>query len=632
MESCNSMSHLKQVQAHMMRIGLIFHLFPISRIISFCALSDAGSIHHANALFTQITVPNTYIWNTMIRGYSKNQNPVMGLSFFRKMVEEGVEMDSRSFVFALKACEMLGAVGVGGLVHGLVWKLGFACDLLVENGLVHFYDVCGCLSFARHVFDEMSVRDVVSWTAMINGYVKNSMADEGLKVFYLMVSSSVEPNEVTMIAVLSACSHKGDLNLGKSIHEYVEIKRVNYSLNLKNAMLDMYVKCGCLITAREIFEKMETRDVFTWTTMINGFAKNGELDLARKYFDEMPLRNVVSWNAMIAGYSQNNQPKEALELFHRMEKARVVPIESTLVCVLSACSQLGCLDLGRWIHFYYVEQKRIRLSAILGNAFIDMYAKCGSINEAAHLFDEMQERDLVSWNSMIVACASHGLAEKALILFEQMKNMKYKPDDITFVGVLSACSHGGLLTQGREYFRNMEGTFGLKPKVEHYACMVDLLGRIGLLKEAYELIKEMPMQPDKAAWGALLNACRIYSNVELGKLAAEKLLTLDPTDSGIYAILASLCANKREWGDVRTVRSMMRERRIIKTPGRSSIEVEGEFHEFLAADESHLQSKGIYKVLNDIFYLSKLEDYASDATQSVHLHDGSLDVDCMVYT
>ncbi|KAK9290955.1 hypothetical protein L1049_009135 [Liquidambar formosana] len=617
MESCTTMFQLKQIQAHMTRTGLIFHLFPVSRVLSFCALSDSGDIHHAHLLFAQIPEPNIYIWNTMIRGYCKARFSEMGFFLFRRMVRERVEMDERSFVFALKACQQFPTIFEGNSVHCRIYKVGFVSHLLVQNGLIHYYADHGCMSFARQVFDESSMRDVVSWTSMIDGYGQENCPDEAMKLFDSMLSSGVEPNEVTMITVLSACSRKGDLVLGKSIHEYMKRKNVNCSINLLNALLDMYVKCGCLVTAREIFDKMETKDAFSWTSMVNGYAKCDDLANARKLFDEMPHRNVISWNAMIAGYSQNNQPNEALELFHDMVKAGMVPIGSTLVCVLSACAQSGCLDLGQWIHHYYVDENRIQLSVTLANAFIDMYSKCGNIDAAAEVFHKMLERDLVSWNSMIVGYASHGHAEQALVLFKQMTRMKFKPDDITFVGVLSACNHGGLVTEGWEYFRNMKGNFGLEPKVEHYACMIDLLGRIGLLAEAYDLITRMPMGPDEAAWGALLNACRMHGNVELGMLAANKLMDLDPKDSGIYVLLANICAKGRRWGDVKMVRSMMRERGIKKTPGRSLIEVEGEFHEFLVADESHPLSEEIYEVLNEMILLSKLEDNVTNNFQMI---------------
>ncbi|XP_059431102.1 pentatricopeptide repeat-containing protein At2g22410, mitochondrial-like [Corylus avellana] len=620
MESCANMLQLKQIQAHMTVTALITHTFPVSRVLAFCALADTGDIDYARVLFSQIENPNTYIWNTMIRGYCKAKVPTMGFLFFRRMVRERVQMDRRSFVFALKACEQFCTVLDGESVHCCIWKMGFDSDLVVRNGLVHFYATRRCLKLARKMFDETSLKDVVTWTSMIDGYTVHNCTDEALQLFNLMLLSDVEPNEVTMIAVLSACSLKGDLSMGKSIHEYIQKKNLNSSLNLQNAMLDMYVKCGSLVAAREIFDNMINRDVFSWTSMVNGYAKFGKLDLARKFFDDMPERNVISWSAMIAGYSQNNQPKEALKLFLDMVEAGLVAIENTLVCVLSACSQLGSLDLGQWIHHYYINQKRIQLSLILANAFIDMYAKCGRIDAAAMIFNEMLERDLVSWNSMIVGYASHGHATKALSLFEKMISLRFTPDEITFVGLLSACSHGGLVSEGREYFESMERNFGIEPKVEHYACMIDLFGRVGLLEEAYELIAKMPMKASIAAWGALLNACRMHGNVEMAKLSAFKLLELDPEDSGIYSLLANICAHERRWGDVKMIRSMMRERGVKKTPGRSLIEIEGDFCEFLVADKSHPQSEEIYRVSNEMFLLSKLEDFVPNTSQFINFH------------
>lgn len=518
-------------------------------------------------------------------------------------------MDCRSFVFALKACQKLRGVWEGKFVHCVVLKTGFDSELLVCNGLIHFYADCGWLENARKVFDESSDKDVVTWTTMIDGYAALNCSDEAMELFNLMLVSDVELNEVTLIAVLSACSQKGDLDMGKSIHENIDKKSMRCSLSLHNALLDMYVKCGCLMSARELFDRMETRDVYSWTSLVNGYAKCGDLESARLFFDQTPQKNVVSWNAMIAGYSQNNLPKESLKLFHEMIRAGMVMVEHTLVSVLSACGQLSYLSLGSWIHEYFVNGKRMHLSVTLGNAVIDMYAKCGSIDAAAEVFSSMSERNLVSWNSMIAGYAANGRAKQAVNLFNHMRYMAFKPDDITFVSLLTACSHGGLILEGQYYFDTMERNYGIKPKREHYACMIDLLGRNGLLEEAYKLIANMPMQPSEAAWGALLNACRMHGNVELAKLSACNLLSLDPDDSGIYVLLANICANEREWADVKRVRSLMREKGVKKIPGHSLIEIEGKFKEFLVADESHPQSEEIYKVLDEMFLLSKLEDY-----------------------
>ena len=545
----------------------------------------------------------------MIRGYRKANVPAMAFSFFLRMLRERAEMDCRSFVFALKACEQFRGVGEGESVHCVIRKMGFDSELLVRNGLVHFYAERGWLKSARQVFDESPERDVVTWTTIIDGYAGHKCADEALELFGLMLQSEVEPNEVTLIAVLSACSQKGDHGMGRSIHENIEKKNVRCNLSLNNALLDMYVKCGSLVDARELFDKMETRDVFSWTSLVNGYAKCGDLESARRFFDQTPQKNLVSWNAMIAGYAQNNKPRGSLKLFHEMIGAGMVPAEHTLVSVLSACGQLSCLNLGHWIHQYFVNEKRMHLSVTLGNAIIDMYAKCGSIDAAAEVFSAMSERCLVSWNSMIAGYAANGRAKQAICLFDQLICMGFKPDDITFVSLLTACSHGGLVSEGQEYFDTMERNYGVKPKREHYACMIDLLGRTGLLEEAHKLITSMPMQPCEAAWGALLNACRMHGNVELAKLSACNLLRLDPEDSGIYVLLASICANERKWGDVKRVRSLMREKGVKKVPGHSLIEVGGEFKEFLVADESHPQSEEIYKVLDEIYLLSKLEGH-----------------------
>ncbi|RYR51611.1 hypothetical protein Ahy_A06g026589 isoform A [Arachis hypogaea] len=520
MESCSTMRQLRQIQARMIRTGLMDHTFPASRALAFCALSDSGDVRYAHAVFDRIEQPNTFMWNTMIRGYSRANVPAMAFSFFLRMLRQLSEMDCRTFVFSLKACEQF--------------------------------------------------------------------------------SGSVEGES------------KGDLVMGRSIHEDIARKNVRHTLSLNNALLDMYVKCGSLMAARELFDKMEIKDVFSWTSLVNGYAKCGDLESARRFFDQTPHKNVVSWNAMIAGYSQNNKPKESIKLFREMIAAGMVPSEHTLVSVLSACGQLSCLNLGHWIHHHFVNEKRVHLSVTMGNAIIDMYAKCGSIDAAAEVFKVMPVRSLISWNSMIASYAAHGRAKQAIVVFDQMVSMGFRPDDVTFVSLLTACSHGGLVSEGQEYFDTMETKYGVKPKREHYSCMIDLLGRTGLLEGAYKLITSMPMQPCEAAWGALLNACRMHGNVELAKLSAGNLMRLNPEDSGTYILLANICANDRNWGDVRRVRSLMRDKGVKKIAGHSLIEIQGEFKEFLVADESNTQSEEIYKVLDLIYLLAKLEDYDSE--------------------
>lgn len=549
----------------------------------------------------------------MIRGYTKSKLPGSSLSLFCQMICEHGVMDNRTFVFVLKACEQFSEVFMGEEVHCMIFKLGFDLDLLVENGLIHFYMKNGLLESARKVFDELCQRDVVSWTTMIDGYSQEGLPDEALRLFYQMLLMNIQPNEVTMITVLSAISQLGHLRLGKLVHEYIWKSNINVMVNLMNALVDMYGKCGCVDSAREVFDSMGIKDVFSWTSMVNAYAKCGDLELSRQFFESMPERNAVSWSSMIAAYAQANHAKEALELFHEMIATCVKPIDATLVSVLSACAQSGCLDLGSWIYDHFIDGKIIKLSMNLANAFIGMYAKCGDIKGAARLFNEMPERDIVSWNSMIMAYAVHGYGNEALTLFEQLKSEGTVPDDITFVGVLSACSHSGLVVEGQRHFKDMKSIFGIEPKSVHYACQIDLLGKVGLLEDAYELVRSMPVEPDEAGWGALLNACQIHGNVELGKYAGDKLLGLDPGDSGIYVLLSSMYATRNKWDDVKKVRRMMRDRGVKKTPGCSSIEVDGKFHEFFVADTSHVQSKDIYMTLDYIYMQLRIEGYVPES-------------------
>ncbi|XP_020584711.1 pentatricopeptide repeat-containing protein At2g22410, mitochondrial-like [Phalaenopsis equestris] len=606
MECCDSMAELLQIQAQLTRTGLITQRFPASRVLAFCALSDNGNMNHARILFDQIPDRNTYIWNTMIRGFIRCGSPLLGISFFRDMTAKKMNFDCRTIVFVLKGCEYSSDFLLGQAIHALAFKWGIGFEILVQNALIHYYIQLEQLDCSRKLFDGMVDRDVVSWTTMIDGYSEKGHYTDALRMFQCMLTMGVQVNAVTLITVLSACSHTGSLNLGRSFHGYAEKICLAESLNLMNALVGMYGKCGCLESARRVFDCLDTRDVFSWTSMMSGYAKNGDLEYARKLFDNMPEKNVVSWSSMIAGYAQANQSEEAISFFREMLVDNVEPIAATLVSVLSACGRCGRLDLGRWIYEHYIEKKVLKLSLNLSNAFIDMYAKCGAINVAAKIFDEMTERDIVSWNSIIMGYAFHGNGSKAVKLFERLKRETLVPDDITFVGVLTACSHVGLVSEGRRYFLGMKAEFGIEPKPAHYACMVDLLGRVGLLEDAFELVRNMPMEPDEAGWGALLNACRVHGDLKIGHFVGEKLLGMEPGDSGVYSLLSNIYATWNRWDEVKKLRAMMRDRRVKKVPGCSSIEIEGKSHEFFVADRSHISSESIYEIL-DVIYMHSSE-------------------------
>jgi pentatricopeptide repeat protein len=614
LESCASFRRLLQLHALLTVSGLAAQRFPASRLLAFCALSDQPRLAHAEAILARVAAPpgpNAYMLATMMRAYLRAGLPRRALALFGRVIRDRLPADARTFVFAIKAAAA--ASSPGGAVHCVALKRGFLDQsVLVGNALVHMYARGVQLFDARKVFDEMSERDVVSWTTLVDGYARGGLADEAWRVFCRMVvAEGVRPNRVTLVAAASAVGQMRLLGLGRTVRRCVAETGINRTVNLDNALVDMFGKCGCMVSAKEVFDGMAVKDVYSWTSMVDAYAKCGDLENAAQMFEHMPLRNAVSWSCMIAGYSQANQPEEAVRMFNDMLATGVEPIDATLVSVLSACAQLGCLDLGRWIYDKYVTSNTVALTVNLGNAFINMFANCGDVGGAARLFDDMEEKNLVSWNSIIMARAVHGQSEEALYLFQQFKGTGVMPDEITYTGVFSACSHSGLVSEARYYFKEMKMVYGIDPRSEHYACMIDLLGKVGLLDEAFEIARSMPMGADEAGWGALLNACRMHGNVEIGECAADKLMALDPSDSGIYVLMSQIYASKNKWDQVKKLRTMMRDSGIKKNPGCSSIEVDGKFHEFLVADVSHVHSEDIYAALKNIYLHLKSEGYIS---------------------
>ncbi|GFP80030.1 pentatricopeptide repeat-containing protein at2g22410 mitochondrial [Phtheirospermum japonicum] len=474
---------------------------------------------------------------------------------------------------------------------------GLSLDPLAYSRLVAFCALSsmGDLNYSKRLLFSTRNPNAFSWNIVIRAACESDKPFEAF-LLEMEMDRNVEPDEVTMIGVVTACTQLNDLKLGHEFHRYIKRQRLKMTVPLVNALLDMYVKCGDLEQAKELFEKMDEKTTVSWTTMVTGYAKFGYLDIARQLFDKMPQKDVVPWNAMISAYVQAQRAKEALSLFHEMQAAKIDPDEVTMVSCLSACSQLGALDVGIWIH-RYVEKHNLSLNVVLGTALVDMYAKCGNIEKALQVFNEVPERNALTYTAIIGGLALHGDAHDALSYFLEMIDAGLKPDEVTLLGVLSACCHGGLVKEGREIFSRMSSKFKISPKIKHYSCMVDLLGRAGLLNEALELIESMPMEADAVVWGAMFFACRMHKNIELGERAAMKLLELDPSDSGIYVLLASMYVERNMWQKAGEVRKMMRERGVDKTPGCSSIEINGNVYEFIVRDKSHSQCGEIYECL-----------------------------------
>ncbi|PON78859.1 Tetratricopeptide-like helical domain containing protein [Parasponia andersonii] len=597
LEDCESVSHLKQIQSRMTVTGLISDAFASSRLIAFCALSESRNLDYCATILLNSENPNVFSWNVAIRGFSESESPREAVVLYKRMLKDGGSRpDKYTYPLMLKVCALLQSSLMGFQVIGHVLRLGFGSDLFVHNGMIHMLVACGELVAARKVFDESSVRDLVSWNSLINGCAQAGLAYDALRVYRDMEADRVRPDEVTMVGLVSSCAQLEDLSMGREFHRFIEVNGLNLTVPLGNALMDMYVKCGNLEAAQELFNNMVNKTVVSWTTMIVGYAKFGYLDVARQLLYEMPEKNVVPWNAMISGYVQAKHGKEALALFHEMQSSNIKPDVITVLGCLSACSQLGALDIGIWIH-RYIEKHLISSNVALGTALVDMYAKCGNITKALQVFQEMPGRNSLTWTAIICGLAVHGHAHDALSYFEKMIDTGLMPDEITFIGVLSACCHGGLVEEGRKYFSQMSSRFHLCPNHKHYSCMMDLLGRSGLLEEAEDLINSMPIQADVVVWGALFFACRIHKNVVIGERAASKLLELDPHDSGNYILLASMYGEASMWEEAEKARKVMKERGVEKTPGCSSIEVNGIVYEFTVRDNLHPHSKLVYDCL-----------------------------------
>lgn len=556
--------------------------------------------------------------------------------------------DSDTYDCLLQECIAVESLAAGKRVHAHMIITGFKRGVFIGNCLVDMYAKCGCATDARQVFDEITIKNVFSWNTMIAGYVKcgsigdarqlfdktpqrnlvswNAMiagcaqkehAVEALELFCQMQGEDVKADQVSFVGVVNACASVAALPQGKQVHAHViRIGFVSHVF-VSNALINMYAKCGNMEVAQQVFDRMQEQDVVSWTAIIAGYAKLGSLESARHMFDKMPERNVVSWNAMIAGYAQNAYGEEALKIFWHMLRANVKVNQFTFVSVLSACASLSALEHGKQVHACIIRAG-FKFSVFVGNSLVDMYAKCGSTVSARRLFQRMAERDVVSWNTMIVGYAQNGCGKEALHLFEQMIGSGTKPGQITFLGVLSACSHAGLVDEGHHYFRSMSQCHCIMPRASHYAIMIDLLGRAGRLEEAERFINNVPFEPDASMWAALLGACRIHGNMEMGRRAAEYLFELEPQNASRYVLLSNIYAAAGMWDGVAEVRKMMKDRGVKKTPGCSWIEVKTRVHRFVAEDRSHPQTAEIYAMLERLVNQIKKAGYVANTKFVLH--------------
>ena len=487
--------------------------------------------------------------------------------------------------------------------------------------MVAMYASSGDLDSAEVVFDRTDNPSSLLYNSIIRAYTRHGFPEKTLEAYTRMHLLGLPGDNFTLPFVLKSCADLSRVCMGRCVHGQGLRVGLEGDFYVGASLIDMYVKCGAIGDAQKLFDKMVVRDVASWNALIAGYMKEGEIGVAEDLFGWMKGRNIVSWTAMISGYTQNGFAEQALALFDEMlqEGSEIKPNWVTIVSVLPACSHSGALERGRRIHDF-ANGIGLRSNSSVQTALAAMYAKCGSLIEAHRCFDMIAQKgkNLIAWNTMIMAYASHGCGIEAVSIFENMLTAGVQPDAVTFMGLLSGCSHSGLIDAGLKYFNDMSTIYSVEPRVEHYSCVVDLLGRAGRLVEAKELISQMPMLAGPSVWGALLAACRSYRNLEIAELAARRLFVLEPDNSGNYVILSNLYAEAGMWEEVKKLRLLLKCQGMKKSPGCSWIEISGKSHLFMGADTSHPQAEEIYKFLEALYEKIKIAGYIPDTTFVLH--------------
>ncbi|CAI0468763.1 unnamed protein product [Linum tenue] len=480
----------------------------------------------------------------------------------------GVKCNEFAFPSVFKACTLTNDFRLGKQVHGTVVVTGFENDEFVLNSMVVLYAKCGEIADSTRIFDAIPRRTVVSWNALLNCYVQRDSFGEAVELFQDMIVSQTQPNEFTLSTMINACTGLEDGRQGRKIHGY--LIKLGYDLDLfsANALVDMYAKSGYMVDARLVF-------------------------------NVIPEKDLIAWNAVISGHSHNGQGEEALKLYLEMQSQGIKPDAFVYSSLFNACASLSAYEQAKQVHVQVLKLGFI-IDIFAGNSLVNSYAKCGSIDDAERAFREIPERSIVSWSAMIGGMAQHGHGRLALQMFNEMLKEGVAPNHITLVSVLCACNHAGLVTDAKRYFSSMEELFSVQPMEEHYACMIDILGRAGKLDEAMELVNTMPYEANAAVWGALLGAARIHKNVDLGSKAAEMLINLEPEKSGTHILLANIYASAGMWDGVAKIRKVMKDSNVKKEPGMSWMEIKDKVHTFIVGDRSHPRGKEIYAKLEEL--------------------------------
>ncbi|KAK2973874.1 hypothetical protein RJ640_013928 [Escallonia rubra] len=568
-------------------------------------------------VFDTLNTRTSLAYKSIIRCYAANGFFAQCLSSFVEMRASGKNPDRNVFPFVLKSCTHLMDLKLGESVHGCIVRLGMESDLFTGNALMNMYskvqvwgapqvfdespeqkEIEGCgkldvgsdsrdgvsrMDSARKVFEMMPDRDVVSWNTVIAGNAQNGMYEEALMVVKEMGDANVKPDAFTLSTILPIFAEYVDVLKGKEIHGHAIRHGLDADVFIGSSLIDMYANC--------------TR-----------------VEDLQRVFCLLPRQDAVSWNSAIAGCVQNGWFDEGLKLFRQMLMAKIKPKSISFSSIMPACAHLTTLHLGKQLHGCIIRGG-FDENVFIASSLVDMYAKCGNIRAARWIFNRMKQHDMVSWTAMIMGCALHGHAHDAISLFEQMKMEGIRPNYVSFIAVLTACSHAGMVDASWKIFNSMVQEYGIAPGLEHYAAMADLLGRAGQLKEAYEFISGMQIEHKASVWSALLAACRIHKNVDLAEKVAKKMIALDPEGIGAYVLLSNTYAAARRWSDAAKLRSAMRRKGLRKKPACSWIEAGNKLHAFTSGDKSHPYYSRIMKALDDLLKKMEQEGYVLDTSE-----------------
>ncbi|PHU29191.1 hypothetical protein BC332_01284 [Capsicum chinense] len=575
----------EQIHGYAIKTCFDMNVFVMTGLIDM--YSKCKRILEAEFIFEVMSYGKNHVtWTAMINGYSQNGDALRAIQCFSSMRAEGIEANQYTFPGVLSSCAALVDLRFGVQVHGCIVNGGFEANVFVQSSLIDMYSKCGDLCSAKQALVLMEVDHAVSWNSMILGCVRHGFPEEALSLFKKMYASDMEVDEFTYPSVLNSLAFMQDVKNGKCLHcLVVKAGYESYKL-VSNALVDMYAKQGDLACAFSVFNSMVEKDVISWTSLVSGCAHNGSYE-------------------------------EALKLFCEMRMAEIKPDQIIIASVLSSCSELALLELGQQVHADFIKSG-LEASLSVDNSLVTMYSNCGCLEDAKKVFNSMQMHNVISWTALIVAYAQNGKGKESLRFYDEMIASGIEPDFITFIGLLFACSHSGLVDDGKKYFASMKKDYGIRPSPDHYACMIDLLGRAGKIQEAEKLVNEMDIEPDATVWKALLAACRVHGNTDLAEKASTALFKLEPQDAVPYVMLSNIYSAAGKWENAAKLRRKMNLKGLNKEPGYSWIEINGVVQTFISEERSHSKSDEIFSKLDDVIALIKEAGYVPDLNFSLH--------------